>query len=472
MLKIETLILRNLTSNEEYVRKVLPHLNEELFQSKAEKLVYAEIFKYLTQYNQLPTKNILKVNFNSKESINEGEFTEINELIDEITAPSEEKNLKWLEDETEKFCKDRSLHIAILDSIHILDGSDKKRDKGMIPKIVSDALAVSFDNNVGHDYLESAKNRFDYYHRVEERIPFDIEMLNRITKGGLPKKTLNCILAGVNVGKSLALCHVAAGALSQHKNVLYITLEMAQEQIAKRIDANLLDISIDDIEGVKWEDYQRKTEHLKNHIKGKLIIKEYPTAAAGANHFKSLLNELKLKKKFVPDIVIIDYINICTSSRIRPGSNVNSYTYIKAIAEELRGLAVEMDIPILTATQLTRSGFSNSDPDMTDTAESFGLPATCDWMVVMITSDEFEAQNQILFKQIKSRYYNVTQNRKFVVGVDRNKMKLFDVDDKYQQKLSESGNEGLPKSKQEDIDEVMGHIRKLHEKKTRGDIKV
>jgi replicative DNA helicase len=335
-------------------------------------------------------------------------------------------------------------------------------------------LAVSFDPNVGHDYLEDSSDRFDFYHKVEQRVPFDLAMFNKITKGGLPKKTLNCILAGVNVGKSLALCHVAASTLAQNLNVLYITMEMSQEQIAKRIDANLLDVSIDDIEGLSKEQYERKINLLKQHVKGKLIIKEYPTASAGAHHFKALINECKLKKKFKPDIVIIDYVNICCSSRIKPGSNINSYTYIKAIAEELRGLAVETDVPILTATQLTRTGFNDSDPDMTDTAESFGLPATCDWMVVMVTSEELEALDQIMIKQIKSRYYNVTQDKKFAIGVNRAKMRLHDIDENKTKQFAATG--GSPKDKfvqDEDIQNVMRDINKNKGgKKPAPDIKV
>lgn len=471
-MKIETVILKNLTCNEEFTRKILPYLTEELFQDKSHKLVFQEIHTYISKYNTLPNKSILKVAFDSKTNLNEGDFQNANELVDLITQDAEaSKDNHWLVDQTEKFCQEQSLYNATLQAIQIMDGRDKTHDKGMIPKLLSDALAVSFDPNIGHDYLENAEQRYDYYHRVEERIPFDLEMFNKITKGGLPRKTLNVILAGVNVGKSLALCHVAAAALAQNKSVIYITLEMAEAEIAKRIDANLLDIDIDVIDAMSKQEYIKRADTLKKHLtKGKLIIKEYPTASAGSNHFKALLNECRLKKKFIPDIVIIDYINCCCSSRIRPGSAVNSYTYIKAISEELRGLAVENNIPILTATQLTRSGFGNSDPDMTDTAESFGLPATADWMIVMITSEELEGNKQLMIKQIKSRYYNVTQNRKFIVGVDRNKMKLFDVDDKYQKDLSES-NQDARTPRQEDMQEAMETIRKIY-KSPVGDIKV
>ena len=466
-MKIDLLILKNLICNETFVRRVLPFLNSAYWQNKSEKLIFEKVVEYIQKYNTLPTAAALKAHFEAIENVTEDDFKATMEVLNTITEDSNaEPNNQWLSDETEKFCQERALYNAIMESIHIMDGKSKDKGKGMIPKLLSDALAVTFDTNIGHDYLESAEARWDYYHRVEERIPFDLEMLNKITKGGLPKKTLNVILAGVNVGKSLALCHFATAALAQNKNVLYITLEMAQEEIAKRIDANLLDIDIDIVEKMSKETYLDKAEKARSHYtKGKLIIKEFPTATAGAHHFKALITELKLKKQFVPDLIIIDYINCCCSSRIKAGGNINSYTYIKAISEELRGMAVEHDVPILTATQLTRSGFSSSDPDMTDTAESFGLPAVADWMVVMITSEELAAMNQILFKQIKSRYYNVTQNRKFVIGVDRNKMRLFDVDDKYQKNIVPEENDTGRTPRQEDLDEVMDQIRKTYKPK-------
>lgn len=471
-MKIETVILKNLTANESFARKVLPYLKAEYFPEPAERLLYEDIANHITRYNELPSKDVLAVQIGAKDNVSEAVFRDANNLLDEVTSQTiAPADLQWLLDQTQAFCQERALHNAVLDSIHIMNGEDKKRDKGMIPKLLSDALAVSFDPYVGHDYLEDADERYEFYHRVEERVPFDIALLNKITKGGLPKKTLNCLLAGINVGKSLTLCHVAAAALQQNFNVLYITLEMAQEQIAKRVDANLLNISIDVIEEIKEEDYDKKINRLKNNIKGKLIIKEYPTAAAGAHHFKALLNECKLKKRFVPDIIIIDYINICCSSRIKPGSNIGTYAYVKAIAEELRGLAVEADVPVLTATQLTRDGFSSSEPDMTDIAESFGLPATCDWIIALVALEDND--EQFMIKQIKSRYYNVTLDRKFVVGVDRARMRLFDIDEKKQNEyLSQSnqtpikeGNNGKPAISDGDLAEVMGTIRDLHTKK-------
>ena len=386
-----------------------------------------------------PTKEALSVIFNNKTNISEGDYDECTKLVDELTNNKDVSELKWLIDETQKFCQERSLHNAILESIHIMDGSDKQKDKGMIPKILSDALAVSFDPNVGHDYLEDSDKRYEFYHRVEERIPFDLQMLNKITKGGLPKKSLNVIVGGVNVGKTLVLCHCAAAYLAQNKNVLYITLEMAQERIAQRIDANLLNVSLDDIESLSKVDYDRKIQRLKSNIKGKLIIKEYPPISASAIHFKALLNELKLKKQFKPDVIIVDYINLCASSRLKLGGSVNTYSFIKAISEELRGLSVEVEPPILTATQLTREGFGSSDPDMTDVAESFGLPATADFMIVLINSEELEAANLLQVKQIKSRYGDVTKHKRFVVGIERAKMKLYDVDEKAQKVVTDRG---------------------------------
>lgn len=411
-------------------------MKNEIFTERAQKILFDEIQTYTTKYNMPPTKEALSVIFNNKTNISEGDFDSCLHLIDDILSSKDVSDQQWLIDESEKFCQERVLHNAILESIHIMDGVEKNKDKGMIPKILSDALAISFDPNIGHDYLDDADDRYEFYHRVEERIPFDLEMLNKITKGGLPKKTLNVILGGINVGKTLAMCHCAAGYLAQNKNVLYITLEMAQERIAQRIDANLLNTSLDDIESLSKIEYDKKMQRLKSHIKGKLIIKEYPTASAGAIHFKSLLNELKLKKQFTPDVVIIDYVNLCVSSRLKMGSNINSYLYIKAIAEELRGLAVECDIPILTATQLTREGFGSSDPDMTDVAESFGLPATADFMIVLINTEELETAGMIQIKQIKSRYGDVTKYKRFVVGIDRSKMRLYDVDEKAQKQVA------------------------------------
>jgi replicative DNA helicase len=439
-MKKETIILKNLLSNEQYTRKVLPYLNDDLFQEKVEKLLFEEIHSYITKYNQNPTREALNVILSNKDSITEDVYNESITYIDELYKLPSEQNIDWLIDTTEEFCQERSLHNAILQSIHILDGNEKNVGKGMIPKILSDALAISFDPNIGHDYLADADERFNYYHKTEKRIPFDLSMLNKVTKGGLPPKTLNVILGGVNTGKSMFMCHHAATCLSQNYNVLYITLEMAQERIAERIDANLFNIDLDEIEGMTKELFDRKISRLRENIKGKLIIKEFPTASAGSTHFKSLINELWLKKKFRPDIVFIDYVNICCSSRIKPGSNINSYSYIKAISEELRGLAVELNVPIMTATQLTREGFGNSDPDMTDTAESFGLPATADFMLVMITTEDLDAVDQMMFKQIKSRYGDVTKNKRFTIGVDRSKQRFYDVDEKSQKEIQDAGH--------------------------------
>ena len=362
--------------------------------------------------------------------------------MNEISKESDEyTELGWLLDTTEKFCQDKAVYNAVVESIGILDNPNGKKDKGVIPEILSDALSVSFDPHVGHDYIDDADDRYDFYHRVEERIPFDLEYFNKITNGGLPQKTLNICLAGTGVGKSLFMCHVAASCLAQNQNVLYITLEMAEEKIAERIDANLLDISVDDLHQLPKDIYDRKINNLSKTTKGKLIVKEYPTASANVNHFRALLNELNLKRSFVPDIIFVDYLNICTSSRIRQGANVNSYTYIKSIAEELRGLAVENKIPIVSATQTTRSGYSNTDVGLEDTSESFGLPATADLMFAIISTEQMEALGQVMVKQLKNRYNDPTVNKKFVIGIDRAKMKLYDVDQSAQDELVDNGQE-------------------------------
>jgi len=361
-------------------------------------------------------------------------------LIDEVSGIKDVKDEEWLYEQTEKFCQERALHNAILDSIHILDGKEKTKGKGSIPQLLTDALSVSFDPAVGHDYIDDADKRYEFYHKTEKRIPFDLEYFNKITKGGMPQKTLNVVLAGTGVGKSLFMCHVAASSLSQNYNVLYVTLEMAEERIAERIDANLLNIKIDELETLPKDSFDRKIERLKQSVKGKLIIKEYPPVSAGSNHFRSLMNELWLKKNFRPDILIVDYLNLCSSSRIKLGSNVNSYSFIKAIAEELRGLAVEFKIPILTATQTTRSGYSSTDPGLEDTSESFGLPATADFMFAMIATEEMEKLNQVMVKQLKNRYNDPTSNKRFIVGIDRPKMRLYDVEQSAQ-KISDSGQD-------------------------------
>jgi len=443
-MRLETTILKNLIYNEEYTRKVLPFLSVNYFQEREDKILYEKIDEYINQYNTLPTQEALAIELD-KSPIKDEEFQNSLKLLESITNENDEANISWLLDSTEKFCQDKAIYNAVVESISILDEKGgNKRDKGSIPDILSDALSVSFDPHVGHDYFLDADERYKFYHRIEEKIPWDLEFFNRITKGGLSNKTLNIALAGTGVGKSLFMCHVAASCLSQNYNVLYITLEMAEERIAERVDANLLNISIDDLQKLPKDLYDKKIDKLKQTTKGKLIVKEYPTAAANVNHFRALLNELNLKKSFVPNIILIDYINICTSSRIKPGSNVNSYTYIKSIAEELRGLAVENAIPILSATQTTRSGFTNTDIGLEDTSESFGLPATADFMFAIISTEQMEELNQIMIKQLKNRYSDPTSNRKFVIGIDRSKMKLYDVEQFAQNELVDTGQDDEP----------------------------
>jgi replicative DNA helicase len=441
-MKLETVILRNLIRNEDYLRKVLPFLKTEYFTDKTEKIIYEEINKFTETYNSTPTIESIELAVKERRNLSDEELEKSKSYLHEIASfKDEESKVQWLTDKTEKFCQERAIYNAVLGSISILDGKDKSNDKGAIPKILSDALAVSFDNSVGHDYLENSNERYEFYHRKEERIPFDLEYFNKITKGGLPAKTLNIALAGTGVGKSLFMCHVAAGAMAQGKNVLYITLEMAEEKIAERIDANLLNVSIDALLELPRDMYDRKVKRVKDMTTGKLIIKEYPTASASTTHFRTLLNELNLKKSFVPDIIFIDYLNICCSSRIKPGSNINSYTYVKSIAEELRGLAVEYGVPIVSATQTTRSGFTSSDPGLEDTSESFGLPATADLMFALITSEELESLGQIMVKQLKNRYSDPTAFKRFVIGVDRSKMKLYDVEQTAQDGLADAGRQ-------------------------------
>ena len=443
-MRLETTILKNLLYNEEYTRKVLPFLSVNYFQEREDKILYEKIAEYINQYNALPTQEALAIELD-KSPIKDEEFQNSLKLLESITNENDEANISWLLDSTEKFCQDKAIYNAVVESISILDEKGRNtRDKGSIPDILSDALSVSFDPHVGHDYFLDADERYKFYHRIEEKIPWDLEFFNRITKGGLSNKTLNIALAGTGVGKSLFMCHVAASCLSQNYNVLYITLEMAEEKIAERVDANLLNISIDDLQKIPKDLYDKKINKLKQTIKGKLIVKEYPTAAANANHFRALLNELNLKRSFVPNIILIDYINICTSSRIKQGANVNSYTYIKSIAEELRGLAVENAIPILSATQTTRSGFTNTDIGLEDTSESFGLPATADFMFAIISTEQMEELNQIMIKQLKNRYSDPTSNRKFVIGIDRSKMKLYDVEQFAQNELVDTGQDDEP----------------------------
>lgn len=438
MNRLEHSILKNLIYNEEYTRKVMPFIQPEYFSDNTEKIVFGEIKEFVEKYKNLPTHEALVINFTESKKLTEEQVRSSIEILNQLHKNKDEPTeQQWLTEQTEKFCQDKAIYNAIMDAVQILDSKTNKA-KGEIPKILSDALGVSFDRNVGHDYISDYESRYDFYHRKEERIPFDLDFFNKITKGGLPNKTLNIALAGTGVGKSLFMCHVAAGCISQGYDVLYITMEMAEEKIAERIDANLLNIRLDDLHIISKDDYTRKFQSLQNKTHGRLIIKEYPTASAGSMHFRSLLNELQLKKSFRPKIIFIDYLNICCSSRLKPGSNVNSYTYIKAIAEELRGLAVEFNVPIVSATQTTRSGYSNSDVDLTDTSESFGLPATADFMFALINTEELEQLNQIMVKQLKNRYNDPSSNKKFVIGVDRAKMKLYDVEDTAQ-KIVDSG---------------------------------
>lgn len=436
-MRIETQILSNLINNEEYLRKVVPFLKSDYFTETDDRIVFSKISDYVDKYNDPPAKSALLIALQDDRSINEDLYVQCETLINSLNET--DVNNDWLVDETEKFCKDKAVYNAIMDSIQIIDGSDKSRTPDALPSILSDALAVGFDNNVGHDYIENADDRFDFYNRIEEKIPFDLEYFNKITEGGLPNKTLNVALAGTGVGKSLFMCHVAAACISQGKNVLYITLEMAEERIAERIDANLMNVPIQDLKDLPKKMFDDRVTKIKDRIDGRLIIKEYPTASAHAGHFKALLEELKLKRGFEPDIVFIDYLNICTSSRFRAGSQVNSYTIIKSIAEELRGLAVEYDLPIVSATQTTRSGYANSDVDLTDTSESFGLPATADLMFALISTEELEAAQQIMVKQLKNRYSDPTSNKRFMIGVDRSKMRLFDLTDEVQKTIADSG---------------------------------
>jgi replicative DNA helicase len=439
-MKLEQTILKHLIYSEDYLRKVLPFLKSDYFNDRTEKAIFNEITSFTNSYNVPPTIEAIGLAIKDLRTVTDDEVEMCETYLKEIEASSKEQSqIQWLVDKTEKFCQEKAIYNAVLGSISILDGKDKVHEKGQIPKILSDALAVSFDTSVGHDYLENSDERYEFYHRHEERIPFDLEYFNKITKGGLPAKTLNIALAGTGVGKSLFMCHVAAGAMSQGRNVLYITMEMAEEKIAERIDANLLNVALDDLMALPKDTYDKKVAKVKAKTTGKLIIKEYPTASASATHFRALLNELNLKKSFRPDIIFIDYLNICCSSRIKAGSNVNSYTYVKSIAEELRGLAVEYGVPIVSATQTTRSGYTSSDPGLEDTSESFGLPATADLMFALITSEELEELGQIMVKQLKNRYNDPSYYKRFTIGVDRSKMKLYDVDQSGQDGLADAG---------------------------------
>ena len=439
MKNLEKTILNNLITNNEYARKVLPFLKSDYFQDKNEQIIFEEIQKFSIKYSKLPTSTSLQVELDNRKDLNEQQFKDITSIVDSFQ--SEEVDGQWLLDTTEKFCKDKAVYNGVVDGISIIEGRDKKRKPDALPSLLTNALAVSFDNRVGHDYLTDAEDRYDYYHKKEDRIPFDLDFFNKITKGGLPQKTLNIALAGTGVGKSLFMCHMAANCLNQGRNVLYITLEMAEERIAERIDANLMNVSMEDLQDLPKNMYQDKMERIASKTQGKLIIKEYPTASAHCNHFRALIQELAIKKSFKADIIFVDYLNICASSRFRGGSNVNSYTMIKAIAEELRGLAVENNLPIVSATQTTRSGYVSTDIGLEDTSESFGLPATADFMFALISTEEMDELNQITVKQLKNRYNDPTVNRRFVLGIDRSKMKLYDVELSAQNDLVNSGQE-------------------------------
>jgi len=435
-MRIEQKILSNLIFDENYCRKVIPFIKKEYFAERKEVILADEIVSFFTKYNKPASKEILQIEISNRKDLNDKELSELGDFIN--TLSQEPVNTDWMLEHTEKFCKDRAIYNGVLSAIRIIDGNDKHQTKDAIPSILSDALAVSFDNHIGHDYLDDHNERYDFYHRVEEKVAFDLDMFNKITKGGLSKKTLNIALAGTGVGKSLFMCHMGAGCLTQGKNVLYITMEMAEERIAERIDANLLNLTMDELKVIDRDIYESRIAKITSKTKGKLIVKEYPTAGAHSGHFRALLEELKLKREFKPDIIFIDYLNICASQRMKQGGSINSYTYIKSIAEELRGLAVEYNVPIVSATQTTRSGFTNSDPGLEDTSESFGLPATADFMFALVSNEELEGLNQIIVKQLKNRYNDPGFYKRFVVGIDRAKMKLYDVEASAQT-LSDSG---------------------------------
>jgi len=428
--RVPLTILSNLLHDEVYARKVLPFIRDEYFEERTDRVVFQQIAEYVKAYDGLPTKEVLHIEAEKRDDLTQDEFKLVGDLVDALHESTSER--AWAEDTTESWCKERAIYLALMKSIQIADGQDEKHSNDAIPDILKDALAVGFDQHVGHDYIDDSEGRYEYYHRKENKIEFDLEMFNKITAGGVSNKTLNIALAGTGVGKSLFMCHYAASVLLQGKNVLYVTCEMAEEKIAERIDANLLNTNIKEVADLPKTVFEKKVNKLREKTQGKLIIKEYPTASAHVGHFRSLLSELKLKKNFTPDIIFIDYLNICASSRYRSAVNVNSYNYVKAIAEELRGLAVEFDVPIFSATQTTRSGFTSTDPDLTDTSESFGLPATADLMIALISSDELEELGQIMVKQLKNRYNDPTYNKRFVVGIDRPKMRLYDCEQEAQ----------------------------------------
>jgi replicative DNA helicase len=425
---METVILKNLVLNEDYARKVVPFLQEEYFHDKSEKVVFNIISKFILKYNSIPTKDAVMITLGDESSLGEMEFKKCSSITDEMYKEGEKSDTIWLVENTEKFCKEKAIYNGIMESIGIIEGKDKEKTQNAIPEIMSKALSVSFDTRVGHDFLEDVDERYEYYHRVEEKVPFDLEMFNIITRGGVRKKTLNVVMAASGVGKSAFLCHHAAACLSQNLNVLYITLEMAEEEIAKRIDANLLDTDMHVLEQMPLNQYESKVDTLKRTCRGKLIIKEYPTAAANVTHFRNLMEELKIKKKFTPDVIFVDYLNICSCARFKMGNGMNSYTYVKGIAEELRGLAKQFNVPVWTATQVNREGAKSSDMEMTDTSESFGLPQTADLFFALIETEELAEAGQLIVKQLKNRGNDTTKNKKFLIGVNKSKMKFFDVE--------------------------------------------
>jgi len=448
MKEFELVLLEALLFREDFYKKVIPFIKTEYFHRKPVQMVYTCIHDFVMRYNACPSKDAMSICLEKHKGVSQTEYDQCIEMLNDFNKKSaEEHNLDWLVTETENFCKEKALYNGIMESIQIMDGKSKDKIRTAIPSILSDALAVSFDTNIGHDYLEDSEARYEFYHKTEKRIPFDLDFFNTITNGGTPTKTLNIVMAGTGVGKSLFLCHHAANCLNQGMNVLYITCEMAEERIAERIDANLLDITLDSLRELPKETYDKKIANLKQNAKGKLIIKEYPTATANVNHFRVLLDELNLKKKFKPDMIVIDYLNICASSRMKPGANVNSYTFIKAIAEELRGLATERGVPIWSATQVNRIGFASTDIGLEDTSESFGLPATADFMFALISTEKLDEMNQIMVKQLKNRYNDTAINRKFIVGINRAKMKLFDVE---QPQLADA-NQEQETEKQEEV---------------------
>lgn len=434
MISFEKIIFSHLIYNEDYSRKVIPFLKEEYFHDQVDKIIFNTIDSYIKKYNKIPSKEAIIIDLSNNSNLSENTFKQAKTTIENLEY-DKNSSLQWLVDKTEKFCQEKAIYNAIMSSIQIIDDKSGKLSKNAIPHILADALAVSFDSHIGHDFIEDALKRYEFYQSKEEKIPFGLEYLDKITKGGLPKKTLSVVMSGTGGGKSLFMCHCAATNLAMGKNVLYITMEMAEERIAERIDANLLDIPLSQLEFISKESFQNKIKKIKAKTIGKLIIKEYPTASAGSANFRYLLNELKIKKNFVPDIIYVDYLNICSSSRLKNGSNVNSYTYVKAIAEELRGLAVEFNVPLVTATQTTRSGFASSDVDLTDTSESFGLPATADFFIAIINNEQLQALNQIMIKQLKNRFSDLTENRRFVLGIDKTKMRLYDVEQSAQEDI-------------------------------------